>query len=71
MEKSNINFDTLVDTMYNLPLEDRLELKDLLEQSIADSRRNEIEVNIKAAKKEHKTAGLKFSSDINQLKKML
>ncbi|MFC3362650.1 hypothetical protein ACFOG5_05620 [Pedobacter fastidiosus] len=61
----------MVDTMYNLPLEDRLELKELLEHNIADSRRDEIEANLKAAKKEYKSAELKFSSNINQLKKML
>ena len=71
MNELNINFDVLVDSMYNLSLEDRLELKELLEHNIADSRRAEIEANIKDAKNQQKAKKLDFSADINQLKKML
>ncbi|QPH39900.1 hypothetical protein [Pedobacter endophyticus] len=71
MDELNVDFNTLVDTMYSLPLEDRLELKELLEHNIADSRRDEITKNIKASKKALKNGSLKFSSDITELKRMV
>jgi hypothetical protein len=48
-----------------------LELRNLLEHNIADTRRNEIDVNYKKSQEEHGSGRLKFSSNINKLKKML
>jgi hypothetical protein len=67
----NTGFDSIVETVYNLPLEDKLELKTLLENNIADARRNEIAANHKKTQTEHKSGKLKFSSNIKELKKML
>ena len=68
---ANSQFDNIVETVYNLSLEDRLELKSLLEHNIADSRRDEIASNYKSAQAEHKAGKLKFSSSMQELKKML
>lgn len=64
-------FTSIVETIYNLPLEEKRELKDLFEHHIADERRNEIALNYKNAIAEHKEGKLKFSLSINELKKML
>lgn len=64
-------FNDLVEKIYNMPLEDKIELKNLLEHNISDSRRNEISTNFKNAQKEEKSGTLKYSSNINELKKML
>jgi len=66
-----ISFDTIVNTIYKLPVENRLELKNLLEHNIADTRRNEILANYQQANEAYKGNALKFSSDINELKNML
>ena len=71
MNKPDISFDSLVETVYNLTLEERMTLKNLLEHNVADSRRNEIADNFKQTQKEEKAKGLQFSSDIKELKKML
>ena len=71
MITDNFSFSNIVDAIYNLPLDDRLELKNLLEHNIADARRKEILQNFKAAKIEEKAGKLKFSSSIKELKKML
>ena len=64
-------FNTIVDSVYNLELEEKQELKILLEHNIADSRREEIYLNYKKALQEEKEEKLEYSSDINELKKRL
>lgn len=64
-------FNTIVETIYSLPLEEKEELKNLLEHNIADSRRDEIVLNYKSAQAEHKAGKLEFASSIHELKKML
>ena len=71
MKTQAIQFNDLVDQIYGMPLEDKLELKNLLEHNIADSRRNEIANNAKKAKEEHKSGNLGFSSNTSELKNML
>lgn len=71
MKTQAIQFSDLVDQIYNMPLEDKLELKNLLEHNIADSRRKEIVNNAKKAMNEHKSGKLSFSSNIAELKNML
>ncbi len=65
------DFNNVVETIYNLPLEEKEELKTLLEHNIADTRRSEIVLNYKKAQTQQKSAKLKFSSDIKVLKKVL
>jgi len=50
MSNLNVEFNTIVETLYNLNLDERLELKSLLEQNFAESRRDEIASNLKKAK---------------------
>ena len=64
-------FNAMVDSVYNLDLDEKQELKILLEHTIADSRREEIYLNYKEALKKEKEEKLYFSSDINKLKKLL
>jgi len=71
MKTQDIKFDTIIDTIYSLSLEERLEIKTLLEHNIAASRRDEIAGNYKDSLEESKSGKLKFSSKISDLKKML
>jgi hypothetical protein len=71
MKAQESQFSSIVETIYNLSLDDRVELKNLLEHNIAETRRNEIIDNFKTAQQEHKSGKLKFSSKITDLKKML
>ena len=71
MKTQAIQFSDLVDQIYGMPLEDKLELKNLLEHNIAESRREEIASNSKKVKQEHKSGKLSFSSNITELKNML
>jgi hypothetical protein len=65
------SFNSIIETIYNLSLGEKLEIKSLLEHNIADERRNEIFEIYKKTQEEHKAGKLKFSSNINELKKML
>ncbi len=65
------HFNDIVERVYNLPLEYREELRSLLDHNIADSRRDEILLSYKQAQAEHKAGKLKFSSDTDELMKML
>jgi hypothetical protein len=68
MEKT---FSNIVEAAYNLPLEERLELLNLLGKNISDEKRNEIHSNYLKAKLEEKKKKLFFSSDVDQLKENL
>ena len=71
MKVETTNFNNIVETIYGLPLEDKMELITLLEHNVADSRREEIADNYKKSTIEQKTGKLKFSSKISDLKKIL
>jgi hypothetical protein len=71
MKTETMNYSNIVETIYGLPLEDKIEIISLLEHNIADTRREEILANGKKSKEEQKTGKLKFSSKISELKKML
>ena len=71
MRNQALIFSNIVDTIYCLPLEERIEIKNLLEHNIADTRRNEIANNYKKAQKEQEAGSLEFSSKIDELKKAL
>jgi hypothetical protein len=64
-------FNDMVDKIYSLPLDEKMELKNLLEHNISEERRNEIVANFKKAREEHQSGNLKFSSELSELKKML
>jgi hypothetical protein len=71
MKAETTNFNNIVETIYGLPLEDKMEIITLLEHNVADSRREEIADNYKRSTIEQKTGKLKFSSKISDLKKIL
>ena len=64
-------FNDIVDKIFSLPLDEKVELKNLLEHNIAESRRDEIESNYKNAKEEEVSGKLKYSSAMDELRKML
>ena len=64
-------FSGIVDEIYNLPLEDKQHLLDLLENNITEERRNDIYRNYHSALNEEKAGKLKFSSNISHLKQMV
>ncbi|MFA6402461.1 MAG: hypothetical protein WCX31_12695 [Salinivirgaceae bacterium] len=71
MKEQALRFNSIVETIYSLTLEDRLEIKNLLDHNIEESRRTEIATNYKNAQEELKSGKMKFSSEIDKLKKML
>jgi len=64
-------FNAIVQTLYSLPLEEKEELKNLLEHNIIESRREEMKQHFKSSQAEQKSGQMKFSSDLSELKKML
>ena len=66
-----MKFNNIVETIYGLPLEDKMEIITLLEHNVADSRREEIADNFKNSTIEPRIGKLKFSSKISELRKML
>jgi hypothetical protein len=71
MGNTQVGFSRVVETIYNLPIEEKIELKTLLEHNIAETRRNEMVDSFKKAQAEHKEGALQFSSNVEDLKKML
>ena len=69
--KTAATFTTVVESVYNLPLDEKLELKSLLEHNIADARRDEIMTSYKQAQEQHKEGKLNFSSDVDGLMNMV
>lgn len=67
----DLQFNEIVESAYALPLEDRQELKNLLEHNIASSRRDEIAKNGREAREEHRLGKLKFSSNIEELNRQI
>ncbi len=70
MKTQTLKFNNIIESIYGLPLENRIEIKILLEHNIADARRDEIANNHKQSVEENKSGKLKFSSNIEELKKM-
>lgn len=71
MKTLSLQFNDFVDKIYSLPLEDKVELKNLLEHNIAESKRNEIAENYMLSRAEEEAGKLMFSSNIAELKKIL
>lgn len=71
MKNLQNHFSEVVDTVYGLPLEDRVALKNLLENNIADERRSEMADNFRNAKKQEAEGQLQFSADLKSLKNMV
>jgi len=71
MNTKQIQFSEIVENIYGLPLDVKRELMNLLEHNIAEERRNEIADNLRLSKKEESDGSLKFSSKMDELKKMI
>lgn len=71
MKTQTLKYSNIIETIYSLPLEDKIELKTLLEHNIADARRNEIEINYKKSQDEEKSGKLVFLSNLSELKELL
>jgi hypothetical protein len=64
-------FNHLVEEIQKLDVEQKEELKSLIEKYLIEERREEIYANYLEAKKEVRENKLKFSSDMNEIKKNL
>lgn len=71
LQNMTFHYNDIVDKIYSLPLEDKVELKKLLENNIADARRTEIQLHYKQSKSEEQSGDLNFSSNIDDLKNTL
>jgi hypothetical protein len=71
MKVSNNNFHNVLKRIYDLPLEDKLELKQILEHNIVEQKRAQILKNFKEAKSDEADQKLVFSDSIVKLKKLL
>ena len=65
MTASNNRFNTLLENVYKLSIEDKETLISLIEHNIAESKRQDISSNYKISKNEK----MQFSSDIDELKR--
>lgn len=66
-----ISFTNLIDAIYKLSFDERIEVKNLLEHNLVAARRDEFLDSYRKAKVELNSGKLTFSSDVNLLKKML
>lgn len=66
-----MEFEKIVNEIKKLQLEEKEEIKTLIEKYIIEERRGEIQNNYKKSKKEAKKGKLGFSSDIAELKKLV
>lgn len=64
-----LQFNAIIEAIYSLPIEDRLEIKNLLEHNIADSRRDEIVKHFQQSLEDLNKGKLKFSSNLEELRK--
>jgi hypothetical protein len=66
-----MSFETLVEKVRTCSVEEKEELKFLLERALIEERRGEIRGNHRRSLDEVKRGKLKFSSSVNDLKKSL
>ncbi|HHT9146495.1 MAG: hypothetical protein HY607_00255 [Planctomycetes bacterium] len=64
-------YNTLVEEVKKLSVEEKEELKFLIEKYLVEERRDEIFKNYQESKKEIEEEQLEFSGDIKRLKEML
>ncbi len=64
-------FSDLVNNVRNLSITEKIEIKNILEKSIIEEQRDDIYNFYLKSKEECKENKLKFSGNINQLKKMV
>ena len=64
-------YNTLIEEVKKLSMEEKEELKFLIEKYLIEERREEIFRNYQQSKKEANEGQLEFSNDIKRLKEML
>ena len=64
-------FNELVDNVRNLSLPEKIEIKNILQQSIIEEERSKIYDCFIESKKEYEENKLNFSGDVNVLRKMI
>lgn len=67
----NITFDHVVDIVQKLSLDEKEEVKSILERSIIEQRREAIYRNHLRSMKELKQGKIKFTRNLNELKRMM
>lgn len=66
-----MTFNDVVEVIKGLSTDEKQEIQLLLNQYIREERGDEIYDNFKSAQVEHQKGELKFSSNINELRKMI
>ncbi len=66
-----MTFSDVVEVIKNLSTDEKREIQLLLQQYLHEERRDEIYANVKSSQIEHQKGELKFSSNINELKRLL
>lgn len=66
-----MTFNDVVEVIKNLSTDEKEEIQLLLKQYIREERREQIYNNFKLAQVEQQKGGLKFSSNINELRQMI
>ena len=61
---TGFTFGAIVDVIYGLPLEERLDLRNLLDHNITEARRIEIQRNGQEARRAEKNNELVFSDNV-------
>lgn len=67
----DITFNGLMDRVRELTLDEKEEMRFVIERTIIEERRGEIYKNYVAGRKECQNGGVKFSSNLDRLKKMV
>ncbi|NVO01841.1 MAG: hypothetical protein HXX09_03995 [Bacteroidetes bacterium] len=67
----DLTFSTLIDLIKNLSVPEKEEIKFIIERNIAEENRNAIAKNYINSNKDLKKGKLKFSGNIDELRKML
>ena len=66
-----LSFHELVDEVRDLSLDEKIEIKDIVEKSIIEEKRVILRANCLESKKEYSDGKLQFTDNINELKKEL
>ncbi|MCX6165000.1 MAG: hypothetical protein NTU73_09125 [Ignavibacteriae bacterium] len=66
-----MTYNILIDEIKKLPLEEKEDLKNLLDKYLIEEKRNNIYENYKESLSKVKEGKIKFSNNIDELKKIL
>ncbi|MFC2131923.1 hypothetical protein ACFLSQ_10855 [Bacteroidota bacterium] len=66
-----MTYTALIDEIQNLPHEDKIELKDLIDKYLIDERRSQFLENYKEVMIAANKGDLEFTSDIDEMKHIL